>query len=190
MNTGKLVFGNLTNDIYSAALSITTGAGRQLGTLGVVNKKLCKGMDIDGEVYYAELSWTLLMKEIKKSKVTYSEISKFPAVKRDLALLLNKSVQFAEIQKIAFDSDRKLLKKVELFDVYEGKNLLPGKKSYAVNFYLQDGEKRGIQRGQAECGVRQDEQGVHGVLHAFESRDRTDHRGLMPPAKISVAPFT
>ena len=98
-------------------------------------------MDIDGEVYYAELSWTLLMKEIKKSKVTYSEISKFPAVKRDLALLLNKSVQFAEIQKIAFDSDRKLLKKVELFDVYEGKNLLPGKKSYAVSFYLQDEEK-------------------------------------------------
>lgn len=141
VNTGKLVFGNLTNDIYSAALSITTGAGRQLGTLGVVNKKLCKGMDIDGEVYYAELSWTLLMKEIKKSKVTYSEISKFPAVKRDLALLLNKSVQFAEIQKIAFDSDRKLLKKVELFDVYEGKNLLPGKKSYAVSFYLQDEEK-------------------------------------------------
>ena len=95
-------------------------------------------MDIDTDVYYAELSWTLLMKEVKKSKVTFSEISKFPAVKRDLALLLDKTVQFAEIEKIATDSERKLLKDVALFDVYEGKNLPAGKKSYAVSFYLQD----------------------------------------------------
>ena len=95
-------------------------------------------MDIETDVYYAELSWTLLMKEIKKSKVTFSEISKFPAVKRDLALLLEKNVQFAEIEKIATESERKLLKDVALFDVYEGKNLPAGKKSYAVSFYLQD----------------------------------------------------
>ena len=95
-------------------------------------------MDIDAEVYYAEFSWTLLMKEIKKNKVAFSEISKFPAVKRDLALLLDKSVQFAEIEKIATESERKLLKDVTLFDVYEGKNLPAGKKSYAVSFYLQD----------------------------------------------------
>ena len=98
-------------------------------------------MDIDFEVYYAELSWTLLMKETKKNKVTFSEISKFPAVKRDLALLLDKSVQFAEIEKIAEESERKLLKEVSLFDVYEGKNLPAGKKSYAVSFYLQDETK-------------------------------------------------
>ncbi len=78
------------------------------------------------------------MKEIKKSTVTFSEISKFPAVKRDLALLLEKNVQFAEIEKIATESERKLLKDVALFDVYEGKNLPAGKKSYAVSFYLQD----------------------------------------------------
>ena len=66
------------------------------------------------------------------------EISKFPAVKRDLALLLDKNVQFAEIEKIAYDTEKKLLKEVELFDVYEGKNLEPGKKSYAVSFLLQD----------------------------------------------------
>ena len=78
------------------------------------------------------------MKEIKKSKVAFSEISKFPAVKRDLALLLEKNVQFAEIEKIATESERKLLKDVALFDVYEGKNLPAGKKSYAVSFYLQD----------------------------------------------------
>lgn len=141
VNLKKVIFGNLSNDIYSSALSITTASGRQLGTLGVVNRKICKTMDIDADVYYAELSWTLLMKEIKKSKVTFSDISKYPAVKRDLALLLDKSVQFAEIEKIAMDSDRKLLKEVSLFDVYEGKNLPAGKKSYAVSFYLQDEDK-------------------------------------------------
>lgn len=141
VNLKKVVFGNLSNDIYSAGVSITTTSGRELGTFGIVNRKICKAMDIDFEVYYAELSWTLLMKETKKNKVTFSEISKFPAVKRDLALLLDKSVQFAEIEKIAEESERKLLKEVSLFDVYEGKNLPAGKKSYAVSFYLQDETK-------------------------------------------------
>ena len=138
VNLQKVIFGNLANDIYSAGLSITTSSGRQLGTMGIVSPKVCKELDIETDVYYAELSWTLLMKEIKKSKVTFSEISKFPAVKRDLALLLEKNVQFAEIEKIATESERKLLKDVALFDVYEGKNLPAGKKSYAVSFYLQD----------------------------------------------------
>lgn len=138
VNLQKVIFGNLANDIYSAGLSITTSSGRQLGTMGIVSPKICKELDIETDVYYAELSWTLLMKEIKKSKVTFSEISKFPAVKRDLALLLEKNVQFAEIEKIATESERKLLKNVALFDVYEGKNLPAGKKSYAVSFYLQD----------------------------------------------------
>ena len=138
VNLQKVIFGNLANDIYSAGLSITTSSGRQLGTMGIVSPKICKELDIETDAYYAELSWTLLMKEIKKSKVTFSEISKFPAVKRDLALLLEKNVQFAEIEKIATESERKLLKDVALFDVYEGKNLPAGKKSYAVSFYLQD----------------------------------------------------
>lgn len=136
-----VIFGNLTNDIYDAGISITTRAGRELGTMGIVRKKLCKAADIDLEVYYAELSWDLLMKEIRKHKVTFSEISKFPAVKRDLALLLDKNIQFAEIEKIAAESERKLLKKVTLFDVYEGKNLPAGKKSYAVSFSIQDESK-------------------------------------------------
>ncbi|MDO4756244.1 MAG: phenylalanine--tRNA ligase subunit beta [Parabacteroides sp.] len=138
VNMQNVIFGNLSNDIYAAGLSITTRAGRQLGTMGIVSPKICKAMDIDTEVYYAELSWTLLMKETKKSKVTFSEISKFPAVKRDLALLLDKSVKFADVMKIANESERKLLKEVSLFDVYEGKNLPAGKKSYAVSFFLQD----------------------------------------------------
>jgi phenylalanyl-tRNA synthetase beta chain len=78
------------------------------------------------------------MKAVKSSKVNFKELSKFPAVKRDLALLIDKKVSFAEIEKIAYESERKLLKEVSLFDVYEGKNLEAGKKSYAVSFVLQD----------------------------------------------------
>ena len=137
----KVIFGNLTNDIYDAGLSLTTQSGKALGSLGIVSHKICKAMDIDTEVYYAELRWTALMKETKKNKVTYTDLSKFPGVKRDLALLIDKSVAFAEIQKIAFESERKLLKEVTLFDVYEGKNLPESKKSYAVSFFLEDETK-------------------------------------------------
>ena len=137
----KVIFGNLTNDIYDAGLSLTTQSGKALGSLGIVSHKICKAMDIDTEVYYAELRWTALMKETKKNKVTYTDLSKFPGVKRDLALLIDKSVAFAEIQKIAFESERKLLKEVTLFDVYEGKNLPEGKKSYAISFFLEDETK-------------------------------------------------
>ncbi|MDL2208454.1 phenylalanine--tRNA ligase subunit beta [Parabacteroides sp. OttesenSCG-928-O15] len=137
----KVIFGNLTNDIYAAGLSITTGAGRVLGSLGIVQPKLSQARDLDGEVYFAELLWDALIKETKKHKVLFEEISKFPAVKRDLALLIDKQVLFAEIEKIAYESERKLLKEVTLFDVYEGKNLPAGKKSYAVSFFLQDVDK-------------------------------------------------
>ena len=161
----KVIFGNLSNDLYSAGLTITTGAGRQLGTLGIVQKKICKALDIDTEVYYAELSWTQLMKEIKKSKVSFSELSKFPAVKRDLALLLDKGVQFAEIVNIARESERKLLKDVELFDVYEGKNLPAGKKSYAVSFYLQD-ETKTFNDKQIEAILKKIQSGLEQKLGA------------------------
>ena len=93
-----------------------------------MTKKLLKAFDIDNEVYYADLNWKELMKAIRSVKISYKEISKFPAVKRDLALLLDKNVQFAEIEKIAYETEKKLLKEVELFDVYEGKNLEAGKK--------------------------------------------------------------
>ena len=134
----NLVVGNLTDDLFSAALSVNTKGGKRLAVFGVITKKQLKAFDIDNEVYYADLNWNELMKAIKSVKVSYKEICKFPAVKRDLALLLDKQVQFAEIEKIAFESERKLLKEVSLFDVYEGKNLEAGKKSYAVSFMLQD----------------------------------------------------
>ena len=135
---GALVFGNLTDDIYSVAISVHTRGGKLLATFGVLHKRLQKKFDIDNEIYYADLNWKELMKAVKNSVVTYKEISKFPAVKRDLALLLDKKVQFADIEKIAYETEKKLLKSVELFDVYEGKNLEAGKKSYAVSFLLQD----------------------------------------------------
>ena len=134
----NLVVGNLTDDIFAAALTVHTRGGKRLATFGVVTKKLLKAFDIDNEVYYADLDWKELMRAIRSVKVSFKEISKFPAVKRDLALLLDKNIQFAEIEKIAYETEKKFLKEVELFDVYEGKNLEAGKKSYAVSFLLQD----------------------------------------------------
>ncbi|MDO4950164.1 MAG: phenylalanine--tRNA ligase subunit beta [Bacteroidales bacterium] len=126
------------DNIFSIAQSIQTRGGKTLATFGIIAKKLLKAFDIDNEVYYADINWNELMKAIRTSKVNFTELPKYPAVKRDLALLLDKNVAFAEIEKIAFDSERKLLKSIELFDVYEGKNLESGKKSYAVSFILQD----------------------------------------------------
>lgn len=136
----KYEYEPVSNDIYSSALIIKT-RNRVLGTLGIVAKKLLKQTDVNTEVFFAELNWDAMMKEIKKHKVTFAEISKYPVVKRDLALLLDKAVLFDQIERIARKSEKKLLKEVGLFDVYEGKNLPEGKKSYAVNFVLQDDEK-------------------------------------------------
>lgn len=138
LKIGTVVFGTLSSDIYSNAITVHTRGGKLIATLGIIAKKIQKAFDIDNEVYYAEINWKELMKAIRNQKVGYSELSKFPAVKRDLALLINKAVQFAEIEKIAYESEKKLLKEVSLFDVYEGKNLEAGKKSYAVSFLLQD----------------------------------------------------
>ncbi|MDR0734052.1 MAG: phenylalanine--tRNA ligase subunit beta [Dysgonamonadaceae bacterium] len=137
----KAVFKPFEDDIFSAALSIETFSGKRLGVLGIVQKSVCKRFDINAEVYFAELNWDALMKENGKTAVKYGEITKFPAVRRDLALLIDKNVSFAEIEKTAYQTDKKILKEVNLFDVYEGKNLPEGKKSYAVGFILQDDEK-------------------------------------------------
>jgi phenylalanyl-tRNA synthetase beta chain len=133
-----LVIGNLTDDIFASALTVNTRGGKRVAVFGVVAKKVLKAFDIDSEVYYADLNWKELMKAIRNNKVSYKEICKYPAVRRDLALLLDKNVQFGEIEKIAYETEKKLLKEVSLFDVYEGKNLEAGKKSYAVCFMLQD----------------------------------------------------
>lgn len=141
VDMNRLTWGGFSNDLYASGMTIVSASGRTLGTFGVVGKNILKKMDIDHEVYFAELSWDALMKEIRKAQVLFREISKFPEAKRDLALLADKHVTFADIKKTALESERKLLKDIVLFDVYEGKNLMPGKKSYAVSFYLQDNEK-------------------------------------------------
>lgn len=140
ISSDKYSYSQYSNELYSAAISIKT-RNRELGIIGIVSKKVLKTMDINAEVFYADLNWDALMKEIKKHSVTYTEISKYPAVSRDFALLLDKAVLFEDIIKVAQKAERKLLKSVKLFDVYEGKNLPEGKKSYAVNFILQDEEK-------------------------------------------------
>ena len=138
---GMIVRKKSERDIFSAGQTIENRGGKTLVEMGIISKKLQKQFGLDNPVYYAELNWTALMKVIKKNEVLYTEISKFPAVSRDLALLVDANVEFAQIEQIARQSEKKLLKKVELFDVYEGDKLPAGKKSYAVNFILQDEEK-------------------------------------------------
>ena len=138
---GIIVRKKSENDIFSAGLTIENRGGKKLIEMGIITKKLLKQFGLDAPVFYAELNWTALMKVIKKNEVLYTEVPKFPAVSRDLALLVDNSVEFAQIEQIARATEKKLLKKVELFDVYEGDKLPAGKKSYAVNFILQDEEK-------------------------------------------------
>jgi len=138
---GMLVRKKSENPIFSAGLTIENRGGKQLIEMGVLSKKVQKKADIDTPVYFCEMNWTALMKLVRNQKVLYTEIAKYPAVSRDLALLIDQNVEFAQIEEIARQTEKKLLKKVELFDVYEGKNLPAGKKSYAVNFILQDPEK-------------------------------------------------
>jgi len=133
-------FDMLQNDLFTTGMSIRTHK-RFIGSFGIVSPSICKAFDIETAVFFAEMNWDLLMKESEKLSVRFSEISRFPPVSRDLALLVDKSVTFARIQEIAVSSEKKLLKQITLFDVYEGKNLPEGKKSYAVNFLLQDEEK-------------------------------------------------
>ena len=129
------------NNIFEDSISIVTKAGKMIAELGVVAYKLTKNMGITNEVFFADIYWDSLLKAVKKYVVEYKEISKYPAVSRDLALLVDKTVEFEQIKEIAYSTEKKLLKAVELFDVYEGKNLPAGKKSYAVNFILQDEQK-------------------------------------------------
>ena len=129
------------NNIFEDSISIVTKAGKIIAELGIVAYKLTKNMGITNEVFFADIYWDNLLKAVKKNVVEYKEISKYPAVSRDLALLVDKTVEFEQIKEIAYSTEKKLLKAVELFDVYEGKNLPEGKKSYAVNFILQDEQK-------------------------------------------------
>ena len=141
VNPGIVVVEKSDNNVFGKALALKARSGKLLCEMGTVSHKLLKKMDIDQDVFYADINWNNIMRAIKKNETLYHDISKFPSVSRDLALLIDKSVEFEQIEQIARQTEKKLLKSVELFDVYEGKNLPEGKKSYAVNFILQDETK-------------------------------------------------
>ena len=136
----KLSVECLENELFSDGLVLKAANGKALGFIGIVARKQLKAFDIDQEVYYADLDWNQLIKQNKQYKAVITDLPKYPEVKRDFALLVDKSVEFADLARAAFGVEKKLLKNVYLFDVYEGKNLEEGKKSYALSFILQDTE--------------------------------------------------
>ena len=127
------------SDLYDEAVSF--GQGKELFTIGSVSSKIRKMFDIKAEVYFLEMEWDTLLRNTKKHKVSASELPKFPEVKRDLALLVDAGVTFEELRRMAFGVEKKLLKSVSLFDVYQGDKLPAGKKSYALTFILRDNER-------------------------------------------------
>ena len=140
VNISNYTLEALESELCSDGMVIKAPNGKQIGIMGVVSGKLLKAFDIDNPVYYADLDWNMLLRLNKQYKPVINDLPKFPEVKRDFALLVDKSVKFADLAKAAMATEKKLLKAVNLFDVYEGKNLEAGKKSYALSFILQDAE--------------------------------------------------
>ena len=138
---GSLVFAKGESDLFDKSIEIRNRGGKVLVQFGIVSIKILKQFGLEQPVFFADLNWQQLMRAVRNQKVTATDLPKYPAVSRDLALLIDKSVEFGQIEAIAYQTEKKLLKEVRLFDVYEGKNLPEGKKSYAVNFILQDETK-------------------------------------------------
>jgi phenylalanyl-tRNA synthetase beta chain len=130
----------ISNDILSEGIEYRFNKNPIL-QLGYISKKLSKAQDIDAEVFYGDIHWTVLLKSIRNLKVTYSPLPKYPEVRRDLALLLDKEVKFSTIRELAFKTEKQILQSINLFDVYQGNKLPEGKKSYAISFILRDEEK-------------------------------------------------
>ena len=142
MNMTRIQTVPATEKYYSQGLSLVFKDNhKQLCSMGILSKETLKKMDCKQDVFYADIDWSLLLKNYPEKEVLYAEVPKYPEVRRDLALILDKKVTFAEIEQVAYNSEKKLLKHVGLFDVYEGKGITEGMKSYAVNFILQDKEK-------------------------------------------------
>jgi len=114
---------------------------KQLVKFGAVSNEALKKADADKEVFYADFNFDMVLAIARKNKIVYEDVSKFPAVRRDLSMLIDKSVTFGQLKQIAQKTERKLLQEINVFDVYEGDNLPRGKKSYALSFILQDNEK-------------------------------------------------
>ena len=139
LNTG-LALSELQNELIAEGLTYKIRK-KKVVEMGLVRKSILKGFGIKQEVFYADINWDAILEMMKGQKISYKEVSKFPAVRRDLALLLDEQVSFAELENIALRTDKQLLKKVSLFDVYQGGILPEGKKSYALSFLFRDDEK-------------------------------------------------
>ena len=137
----EIVAEQSSSEIFSASLTFKHRTGKTLGELGIIKATVRKKFDIDQDVFFAQFNWDALVKMTQKRSVTFTDLPKTQPVKRDLALLIDKNVTFAQIEQVVCQSERKLLRNVTLFDVYEGKNLEEGKKSYAISITLQDDEK-------------------------------------------------
>ena len=128
------------NDVFSEGLQLSIGRDT-LVNFGVLKSKIAKHFDINQEVFYADFNWDTIIEVAKRNKIKFTPIPKYPEVRRDFALLLNNDVTFESITKIAKKTEKQLLKDINLFDVYQGKNLPNGKKSYAVSFTFLDENK-------------------------------------------------
>ncbi len=138
INLYELEYNVAAADIFAEGLVYKTSGGKELAVMGTVSNQLLKQFGIKQPVFAAEISWNILFNQVKKQKVLFSELPKFPEVRRDLALLIDENVSFAELRKVAFSTEKKILKQVTLFDVYRGDKIPDGKKQYALSFTLQD----------------------------------------------------
>ncbi len=142
VDEGDLDYQDAPSDLFSDGLSYRLkSSGKELFVIGTISQKLLKQFDIKQKVYVAEINWDILLNKIKKNKVLFTELPKYPEVKRDLALLLDHKVSFADIRNVAYSVEKKLLTNVVLFDVYTGDKIPQDKKQYAISFYLQDLDK-------------------------------------------------
>lgn len=142
VNITRLDFLPAREHYYAEGLDLVfRDSHKLLCSFGRLAKETLKRMDCKQEVFYADINWELILKGYPTKEVLYAEIPKFPEVRRDLALVVDKKVQFADIERIAYSTEKKLLKRISLFDVYEGKGIAEGMKSYAVSFILQDKDK-------------------------------------------------
>ena len=123
---------------YAYGMEFRTKEGKLLANFGSVNSNLLEAFDIEQEVFYADFDWSLVLKQSALNEFEVTELPKYPSVRRDLALFVDKTVKYAQLEQLAYQTERNLLKEVDLFDVYEGKGVPEGKRSYALSFILQD----------------------------------------------------
>ncbi len=140
LNPDRFETKTLSNDLFENGIQFSANQ-RLVIEMGALTGKVLDHFDIKQKVYYADLNWDMVVDLLKDHSVSYREVPKYPKVRRDLALLVDKKITFEELKTLAFKTERNILKEVNLFDVYEGDKIEQGKKSYALSFILQDERK-------------------------------------------------